>query len=429
MKSSVVSCFFVAVFALLPFGAWGDGTTTPTSQAVQTTTKSPEELAVENFGTCSADAVENCYQISFNGVTDTSTVKEEDKGCSRGYRYDEVKKKQVWFQTPGDKCKKIFKDIDKKKAEKKKQQASSQPANPANPPVTNPPKNGGNNSNTVVIEVTREEWNSLVAIVQALSTQNPNSETLAQEICKKLNLDCGPGESLDSRILKIKKATEAIDTQIKDLQKQIEDEKKARIDADKKLADEDGKIRKDLGALTNVVNSLKFDGNSYQGHSLSFQKEFAAAFVNNKWPAYNSFYGLQLRIGLLDHVGVHGSVAVDLNLLNLRATPDGRKVFQLGGSHPDLTWTGGFDFKLNDKITLNADIRGVHRAIDNVAGITIAEFDLLGCGGVEASVFKNRHNTALTVSACGGSQADADEPAGEFAAHFGMSQKLWTKVK
>jgi hypothetical protein len=418
MKSSRLSLFVCIFCAFLPFGAWGEDPA-PASQPAQTT----EQTSEEKFGMCAITSTEICYQVEVNGVKQEDAVKMAPE-CIQGYRYDEAKKKQVWFRTETPKCKELYKKLDKQKADKKKkqQQASSQPANPTNSPAANPPVT----KNTLTIEITREEWEALLAKVNGLTPGDPNYTTIIQEIRNRLSLNDGniakEGTSREKEIRDLQTIVNSIDGQIKGLQKQIDDEAAAR-----KAADND--LWADSAKQWNAINAFAVDRNTQQGHQVFMEYLLSGSLVNNEYPGMDHFMGLGLRLGILQRVGVHGSVGVDLNMINRVPTANGQGyTLQLGLGYPDVMWSGGFDFKRNDKVTTTVEIRGVHRALSAVGGITTTDIDVVGCGGVEMGVFKKHPNSQLTLALCAGVQSDTD-PSITASAHIGLKHGLWTKEK
>lgn len=423
MKSSRLFLCVVFLCAFLPFGAGADEPVlnqTPAPAATQ-----PATTSSTDFGSCAPMSVDACYTVSIG--KDQAT--DPQFGCVEGYRYDQVTKKSKWFRTKSPECDEYFKKKDKKKAEKKKQQASTQPANPSNPPVTNPTPT----KDTLTIEITREEWEALLATVRGLTPGDPNYTTVITEIRNRLGLfESGlavEATSRDKEIRELQVVVNSIDAQIKDLQKQIDDEKAARIAADKKLADEDAKLWDANAKLWKAFNAFLVDGDATLGHVLAGEYFGGFLFAGGQPAKKSDFMGLSLRVALNERVGIHGGVAADLNLLRRVPTEGGATALQLGLYYPDVTWNVGLDFVYNSKIVVTVDGRVVHQGLYSVGGLTVESLNPLGCAGIEASVFKRWPTSALTFSGCGGLQIDKDSPLPEFGLHVGMKHGLWVKGK
>lgn len=414
MKSSRLSVFVSFLFVLLPFGAWGQEQTPAPAPAesevceVETSSSCDPKM---DIGLSFPKGMDACFETMLVDPKTGKPMKDKDGKVLKSSNCPEVVKPKVT------------------KKPKAKKPATSQPTSV---PATQPSKPAPT-KDTFTIEVTREEWEALLAKVNGLTPGDPNYVTVITEIRNRLGLfESGlavEATSRDKEIRELQIVVNNIDAQIKGLQKQIDDEVTARKAADKKLADADAELWDANAKLWKAFNAFRVDGDATLGHVLAGEYFGGFLFAGGQSVKKSDFMGLSLRVALNERVGIHGGVAADLNLLRRVPAAGGATALQLGLYYPDVTWNVGLDFVYNSKVVVTVDGRVVHQGLYSVGGLTVESLNPLGCAGIEASVFKRWPTSALTFSGCGGIEIDKDSPLPEFGLHIGMKHGLWVKGK
>jgi len=267
--------------------------------------------------------------------------------------------------------------------------------------ITTPPQATPSSPNTVTITVTVTEWNDIknqLTTVQsdlkkygedltvlnrltALETQLGQQPVGAPSVEARISTLIAKYDDLNSRVTKLEKRMDAVEI---------------------KNAEQDRLI-------DGLIQELGLAGNGV-GHQLAFVYGLGFSYVRNEGPSLLDVNGLELRLGLNEKVGVHGSVGIGLNHIRTYGAPD-------------LTWAGGLDLAFNEALIGFMQLRGVHRGVNST--LEIKDFDILGTLGLEIQLPKLK-NSALTLEYGVGVQLDG-VPQFERIGFVGIKHDLFAK--